>query len=356
MRFAQPRKRCRLVPGKRAWLVVAGILVVSIPAGPAYAAQPLRGTVRVDGSSTVAPITMAAAEMFGAEHPRVRVTVGISGTGGGFKKFLEQRASLRTDINDASRPISPAEIQRARELGVEFVEIPIAYDGIAVVVHPSNDFCDYLTIEELRRIWEPGSQITNWSQVRRGFPDRPLHLYGPGTDSGTFDYFTEVVVGKVKSCRSDYTASENDNVLVQGVAGDPAALGYFGLAYYEANHERLRIVPIDNGAGQRVVPTRETVRSGQYRPLSRPLFLYINRDSLERPEVTAFVEFLLSNAPRIVEHPRVNYVALSEEMYRIALERVRQRVTGTVFAGHETGLVRTSLESLFSVGLTGQQP
>jgi phosphate transport system substrate-binding protein len=192
----------------------------------------LSGRVKIDGSSTVAPITMAAAELFRSEQPRVQVTVGISGSGGGFKKFLEKRPDLRTDISDASRPIKPAELRRAQELGVQFIEMPIAYDGIAVVVNPANNWCDSLTIEELRKIWEPNSRVNNWQNVRPGFPDVPLRLYGPGTDSGTFDYFVETVVGKAKSCRSGFTPSEDDNVLVQGVAGDRGGLGYFGFSYY----------------------------------------------------------------------------------------------------------------------------
>ena len=192
-------------------------------------------TVKVDGSSTVAPISMVAAEMFQGSHPEVRVSVGISGTGGGFKKFLDTNPTLRTDINDASRPIKPAEVETATKLGIQYVELPIGLDGIAVTVHPSNRFCDQLTLAELKKIWEPGSKITNWKDVRAGFPDLALKLYGPGTDSGTFDYFTEAVNGKEKACRDDdlYTKSANPNVLAQGIAGDPGALGYFGFSYYE---------------------------------------------------------------------------------------------------------------------------
>ncbi len=275
----------------------------------------LKGQVKADGSSTVAPITMAAAELFGAEQPRVRVTVGISGTGGGFKKFLEKKESLRTDINDASRAIKDSERKKAAELGIDIIEIPIAIDGIAVVINPANDFCNSLTLDELKQIWQPGSKITNWNQIRPEFPDLKLTLFGPGTDSGTFDYFTETIVGKEKACRNDFTGSEDDNVLVQGVAGEKGGLGYFGFSYYEANHKRLKAVAIDNGSAKPVSPTLDTIRSGEYKPLSRPLFLYVNKASLARPEVKGFLEFYLKNAPSIVEHPMVNYVALSKEEY-----------------------------------------
>lgn len=328
------------------WNRVVGIGLLAIAAVFAVASEPanaqqLKGKVKIDGSSTVAPITMAAAELFQGEHPQVRVTVGISGTGGGFKKFLEERADLRTDISDASRPIKPQEMERAKQLGVEFIEIPIGIDGIAVMVHPSNKFCDYLTVEELKRIWEPGSAITNWQQVRPGFPDRPLELFGPDTDSGTFDYFTEVVVGKSRASRSDYTASASDNVLVQGIAGDEGALGYFGYSYYEANKDKLRLVGVDNNDGKPIKPNLDIIRSGTYTPLSRPMFLYINKESYKRPEVKAFLDFFLSNAPRIVEHPKVNYVALPDQMYELDRQRLQEGKTGSAMAastGHSLDL------------------
>lgn len=289
--------------------------------------------VQVDGSSTVAPATTVAAEMFSRSNPGIHVTVGVSGTGGGFKKFLDESPRLRTDINDASRPIEPEELARAEKLGVAFIELPLAFDGIAVTVNPSNDFCDDLTIEELRRIWEPESALNNWKDVREGFPDLRLKLYGPGTDSGTFDCFVEAVVGERKRSRSDFTASENDNVLVQGISGDPGALGYFGFSYYEANKERLKLLAIDNGDGQPVRPSLDTIRAGIYRPLSRPMFLYVNAASLDRPEVRTFVEFYLRNAPEIVEHPSVNYVAMPDDVYAMGLERLASRTTGSVMAG-----------------------
>jgi phosphate transport system substrate-binding protein len=293
------------------------------------AAEPA-GRVAIDGSSTVAPITMAAAELFEEQHPAIRVTVGVSGTGGGFKKFLDEHPELRMDICDASRPIKPAELERAAKLGIEFYELPIAMDGLAVVVHPSNSFCSELSVPELKRIWEPGSTVNNWKDVRPGFPDLPLKLYGAGTDSGTFDYFTEAIVGKERASRSDYTASESDNVLVQGVSGDKGALGYFGYSYFEMNKQKLKAVGIA-GEGPAVIPNPDTIRSGRYRPLARPLFLYINKKCYERPEVRAFVDFLLDNAPKIVEHPRVGYVALPDELYRLGKERIQSGTTGTVF-------------------------
>ena len=302
-------------------------------------------TVRLDGSSTVAPIMMAAAELFQAENPRIRVTVGISGSGGGFNKMLDPHPDIRTDINDSSRPIKPREIAEAARLGIEFIELPVALDGIAVMVHPSNRFCDHLSVEELKRIWQPGSKITNWKDVRPGFPEVPLKLYGPGTDSGTFDFFTEVVCGKDKASRSDYTASENDNTLVQGIAGDPGALGYFGYSYYEANRAKLKLLAIENDSGQRVAPSLGVIRGGSYRPLSRPLFIYVNKKAAQRPEVRALVKFFFAHARSIVEHPRVSYVALPEELYSVVLSRFESGVTGSVYA--DPAAAGKSLAELF---------
>lgn len=308
------------------------LLTASLLGSSSASAQRLEGRIRVDGSSTVAPIATAAAEMFQAQQPRVQVTVGISGTGGGFKKFLDEDPSLRTDISDASRPIAAKELERAEKVGVTFIEVPVGIDGLAVVINPSNGFCDHLTVEELKRIWEPGSQINNWSQVRAGFPDTPLKLYGPGTDSGTFDYFTEVVVGKAKSSRADYTASESDNVLVRGVAGDEGALGYFGYSYFVANKDKLKLLGIDGGTGTPVKPTMETISAGTYSPLARPMFFYVNVESLKRPEVKAFLEFFFQNAAKIVEHPRVNYVALDSDVYDLAWKRITAGKTGSAMA------------------------
>ncbi|MEK6674132.1 MAG: PstS family phosphate ABC transporter substrate-binding protein [Planctomycetota bacterium] len=301
------------------------------------------GKVNLQGSSTVAPIASAAAELFMKENATVRVTVGISGTGGGFKKFLDEQPELRPDICNASRPIDTTELERAKKLGIEFVEIPIAMDGMAIVVHPTNSFCDHLTLAELKRIWEPGSTINNWKDIRPGFPNVPLKLYGAGTDSGTFDYFTQVVVGKEKSSRSDYTASENDNTLVQGVTGDAGSLGYFGYAYYEANKNKLKLLAVDSGDGKPVRPSPETIHSGSYHPLARPLFMYVSTASLGRREVEEFLNYVLSHAKGVVEHPRVGYVALAEEHYNAAKKRVKAKKTGTVF-GQSGG---TGLDELF---------
>lgn len=322
------------------------VLAITVSIAPALGQEKLSGSVKLDGSSTVAPITMAAAEMFMEEYPRVRVTVGISGTGGGFKKFLDEKADLRTDISDASRVIKGAELERARSLGIEFIEIPIGIDGIAVMVHPSNKFCESLTVDELKRIWEPGSAITSWRQVRRGFPDLPLKLYGPGTDSGTFDYFTKAICGKEKASRSDYTASESDNVLVRGIAGDKGSLGYFGYSYYKANQNKLRLIGVDNNDGNPIAPSLDIIRGGTYKPLSRPLFLYVNKTSYQRPEVKAFLGYFFENARTIVEHPRVNYVALSDKLYDIARQRLDAGKVGSAMssAGENT----SNLEEVFT--------
>ncbi len=301
--------------------------------------------VRIDGSSTVYPITEAVAEEFQIKYRgKYRVTVGISGTGGGFKKFCRGD----TDINDASRPIKESEREACAAGGVRYIELPIAIDALTVVVNPANDWVDCLTMEELRRIWAPEAQgkVVRWNQVRPDWPDRPLTLYGPGVDSGTYDYFTAAVVGREGASRGDYTASEDDNVLVQGVAGDPGALGFFGLAYYEENRGRLRAVPVRNPAtGECVEPSVENARSGRYAPLSRPLFLYVNPERLDTgPAVAAFVDMYL-DPELIVELVReVGYVPLPEEGYRLARRRVEARVTGTAFhGGAQVGL---SVEAL----------
>ncbi len=296
-------------------------------------------TVRVDGSSTVFPITEAVAEEFQKKNPKIRVTVGISGTGGGFKKF----SAGETDLNDASRPIKTEEMSMASENGIDFIELPVAFDGISVLVNPGNEFVDSLTVEELRKIWQPGSTVNKWSDIRANWEDRALNLYGPGTDSGTFDYFTEAINGKSQACRADFTASEDDNVLVQGIAGDPNALGFFGFAYYGENRSRLKAVPIDGGKGP-VAPSEQSINDGSYEPLSRPIFIYVGKKASERPDVEAFVEFYLENAPKLVTE--VGYVPLPDRVYQLALERFQKRATGSLFAsGHRVG---TSLEDLLS--------
>lgn len=288
----------------------------------------LTGTVHIDGSSTVFPITEAVGEEFQALHPDVRVTVGISGTGGGFKKFCPGE----TDINDASRPIKEKEVRLAAEHGTEFVEIPVAFDGISVLVNPENDWVDHLTVAELHRIWMPDSPVSTWRDVRPEWPDREIELYGPDVDSGTFDYFTEAVNGQSQVSRPDYTASADDNVLVTGIAGDRDALGYFGYAYYAENMDRLKVVPIDGGDGP-VAPSETTINNGSYAPLSRPLFIYVRMASAERPEVREFVKFYLENAPTLASE--VGYVGLPARAYELGWRRFESAKTGSVFNTEE---------------------
>ncbi len=285
------------------------------PRGLALAAD----LIKVDGSSTVFPITEAVAEEFGKTGGG-KVIVGISGTGGGFKRFCRGE----TDISDASRPIKQKEIDACREGGVPYVELKVAFDGLAVVVNPANTWVDYLTVEELKKIWEPGAQnvIMKWNQVRSGFPAEDLQLFGPGTDSGTFDYFTEVISGKSGSSRGDFTASEDDNVLVEGVASSEGGLGYFGLAYYEENAGKLKIVPVKAaGSVQAVAPSKETVLEGSYTPLSRPLFIYVSKNSLKtKPAVKSFVQYYLQNAAVLCEE--VGYVPLPQSEYEAGLSKI----------------------------------
>ena len=285
----------------------------------------LVGTIHIDGSSTVFPITEAVAEEFQKLHSGIRVTVGISGTGGGFKKFL----AGETDINDASRIIKSKELAKSRENGIEFIELPVAFDGISVLVNPKNDFVNYLTVEELRKIWQPGSTVKKWSDVRPNWPERPITLYGPGMDSGTFDYFTKAVNGKEQACRPDFTASEDDNVLVQGIAGDINALGFFGFAYYVENRSKLKIVPIDAGKGA-VTPSSSTINNGTYKPLSRPIFIYVNKTASLRNEVAEFVNFYIRNADKLVTE--VGYVPLSSNVYKLVSKRFESRITGSAFS------------------------
>ena len=287
--------------------------------------------VKIDGSSTVYPITEAVAEEFQAANKgQINVTVGISGTGGGFKKFC--RGEI--DISDASRPILKKEMDACREAGIKYIELPVAYDALTVVVNPKNDWIKSMTVDELKKIWAPEAQqtITTWNQVNPAWPNEPLKLYGPGADSGTFDYFTEAIVGKAKSSRGDYTASEDDNVLVQGVSRDKGALGYFGFAYYAENSKKLKAVPIVEKAGAPAVsPSFETVKDGTYQPLARPIFIYVNVASLDKPEVKSFVDFYLAKAPALI--PLVKYVPLPEKAYTLAKANLANKKTGTGFGG-----------------------
>ena len=293
----------------------------------------LEGSVALDGSSTVFPISEAVAEEYLAVQPRVRVTVGVSGTGGGFKKLL----AGETDINDASRPIKASELEQAVQNGYEFIELPIAYDGLSVVVNNSNDWVDFLSIGELHKIWQPGSTVQLWSDVRPEWPAIAIKLYGPGTDSGTFDYFTETVNGKSGASRPDYTASEDDNALVRGISGDPHAIGYFGYAYYASNMDKLKLVPIDGGAGP-VSPSPTTINNGEYSPLSRPIFIYIRKAALARPEVAEFSRFYIKNAGALASE--VGYIALPDWAYERALNRIEQGVAGTAYG--EGAIARVS--------------
>ena len=275
----------------------------------------LSGDIRIDGSSTVAPLSTVAAELFQEEHPRVRVTVGTSGTGGGFEKFCNGE----TDISDASRQIAEDEVAACEAAGIEFEEVTVANDGISIVVNPANDWAQCLTVEELATIWAPGSTIDNWSQVRDGFPDVPLQLFGAGTDSGTFDYFTEAINGEEGASRTDYAATEDDNVTVQGVSGTRGALGYFGLSYLEENEGTVKGLAVDGGDGC-VEPTTETVQSGEYQPLGRELYIYPSGEALERPEVVAFLEFYIEENETIAEEAL--YVPLTEEQQAEAQAKV----------------------------------
>jgi len=268
----------------------------------------LSGTIEIDGSSTVFPITQAVAEEFRKVHPGVQVPVGVSGTGGGFKRFVVGE----THISNASRSIKPIEIAAAEENGVEFIEIAVGFDGLSVIANPANDFLECLTTDELRAIWEPGSEVDRWSDVRDGLPDSKFRLYGPDTDSGTFDYFTESIVHLEDASRSDYSASSDDNVLIRGVSGDKDALGYFGYAFYSSSPDKLKLIAVDSGSGC-IYPSPATINEGTYSPLSRPMFIYVNTAALEREEVVVFLNFYLDNATTLVEE--VGYVSLPEAMY-----------------------------------------
>ena len=287
--------------------------------------------VKIDGSSTVYPISEAVAEEFQKmKRGAIKVTVGISGTGGGFKKFCRGE----TDISDASRPISAKEMKACAEAGIKYVELPVAFDALTVVIHPKNTWLSEIKVEELKKMWEPGAQakVTHWNQINPAWPNAPLKLFGPGADSGTFDYFTEAVVGKSKSSRGDFTASEDDNVLVQGVSRDVNAIGYFGLAYYVENKDKLKAVPIVNkGASKGVSPSLETVMDGTYQPLARPIFIYVSDKALAKPEVREFIEFYIKHAPKLVQE--VGYVPLSNEHYQQAARNFASKKLGTGFGG-----------------------
>lgn len=309
-----------------------------------------KSLIRLDGSSTVFPISEAVAEEFLGQRGGARVTVGISGTGGGFKKFCNGE----TDGSNASRPIKPTEVAACEKASIQYIELPVAYDGITIIVNPRNTWASHITTAELKTIWQPESQgkVTRWSDVRAGWPDHPLRLYGAGVDSGTYDYFTEAINHKEHASRGDYTSSEDDNVVVTGVANDDAALGFLGFAYYEHSRDKLRAVPVDdgkqgNGDGP-IPPSVETIRAGTYQPLSRPIFVYMAVRSLERAEVAAFVDYYLTVAGELTRE--VGYIPLPDRAYSLAKERVARRVTGSLFGG-KGSQVGVSIEALLAKGI-----
>jgi phosphate transport system substrate-binding protein len=323
--------------------LAAGVLFGSLLAGCApsgetktegekpVASEKLTGSIAIDGSSTVGPISEALAEEFKKEQPDVNVTVAQSGTGGGFKKF----AAGEIDISGASRPIEEKEIEAAAKNGIEFIELPIAFDGLSIVVNPGNDYVSTITVADLKKLWEPKSVVQMWSDLNPAWPKERIKLYGPGTDSGTFDYFTKAIVGEEKASRSDYQASEDDNTLVQGVAGDKFALGYFGYAYVEQNKDKLKLLKVDDSNGG-IEPTPETIADGTYKPLSRPLFWYVNKKSLEdKPAIAALVKFLVANSEVIKS---TGYVPLPAEAYTLVAKRTESKTTGTLFKGVTPGM------------------
>ncbi|MBI4273584.1 MAG: PstS family phosphate ABC transporter substrate-binding protein [Rhizobiales bacterium] len=328
-------------------LKIATLTAISLllTLGTASAQQKI---IAVDGSSTVFPITEAMAEEFQKANKGIKVTVGIGGTGGGFKKFCRGE----TDISDASRPIKDSERADCKKNNVDYIELPVALDALTVMVNPKNDWVKEMTVAELKKIWEPEAQgkITNWKQVRDSFPDKPLKLYGAGVDSGTYDYFTAAIVGKEHSSRGDFTASEDDNVLVQGIAGDVNALGFFGLAYYLENTSKLKAVAIKLKVDSKaVMPSVEAAKDGTYQPLSRPIFIYVSRKSAEaKPEVAKFIEFYLDkkNAAKLVKE--VGYVPLPDNAYDVFLKRFKERALGTAFHGSKIGV---SVEELLKTPL-----
>ncbi|MBW7901053.1 MAG: PstS family phosphate ABC transporter substrate-binding protein [Rhodocyclaceae bacterium] len=313
--------------------VALGLAGLSMLAAGTAQAQ----VIKIDGSSTVYPITEAVAEEFQkAKKNAIKVTVGISGTGGGFKKFCRGE----TDFSNASRPITAKEMEECKAAGVEYIEMPVAFDALTVVINPKNAFLKQATVEELKKMWEPAAQgtVTKWNQVNPAWPDAPIKLFGAGADSGTFEYFTEAVVGKAKSSRGDYTASEDDNVLVQGVSRDVNAIGYFGYAYYAENTAKLKALPIVNPkTGKVVEPSAVNVENGTYQPLSRPIFVYVKAASLQKPEVKEFVDFYMKNATALIKE--VKYVPLPAAAYTGNLDHVTKKKLGTVFGGkNEVGV------------------
>ncbi|SMO36695.1 PstS family phosphate ABC transporter substrate-binding protein [Solitalea koreensis] len=314
-------------------LIATAAMMASCGGGKKSAENNAATSIKIDGSSTVYPLSEAVAEEFRTEQPNVNVTVGESGTGGGFKKFSRGE----TDISDASRPITAEEMEACKTAGINFIELPVAYDGLAVVVSKQNTFIDHITVAELKKLWEPAAQgtVKTWDQIRSSWPKEPINLYGPGTASGTFDYFTEAICGKKGASRGDYTASEDDNVLVQGVANDKGGLAYFGLSYFESNSDKLKLVPVDGGNGP-IAPSQETVSNGTYAPLSRPMFIYVNTKAVERKEVQGFVKFYIENAEKLSKD--VGSVPLQSNEYKMVLSRFAAKTTGTIFTEGKTSV------------------
>ena len=315
--------------------------------GPEGGETPAVALITVDGSSTVFPIAEAIAEEFGKANPNNRTpTVGISGTGGGFQKFCQGEVN----ISNASRPIRPAEIEACKKAGIEYIELPIAYDGLAIVVNPKNTWATTITVAELKTLWAPEAQgkVTRWNQIRASWPDRDIRLFGAGVDSGTYDYFTEATVGKEGASRGDFTSSEDDNVIVQGIGSDELGIGFLPLAYVEANSSRLKIVPVDDGKADNgngpIVPSAQTVRDGTYQPLSRPLFIYVSRQAADRPEIQQFVEMFFSRTDLIDE---VGYIQLTPPIYELARKHFADRKLGTAF-GEGGSQVGMTLEALLA--------
>ncbi len=300
-----------------------------------------KSAIRVDGSSTVYPITEAVAEEFAKAAPTVNVTVGMSGTGGGFKRFCVGEI----DISDASRPIKKSEADQAATSKVEYIELPIAYDGLTIVVNKANTWVDQLTVDQLKKIYSAAGGAKSWKDVNSAWPDKPIKIFSPGTDSGTFDYFREATVGKDGKIRSDMTVSEDDNVLVTGVAGDSNAIGYFGCAYYFENKDKVKAVPVVSPSGKVVMPSHDTIMDGSYAPFSRPLFIYVNRKAADRPEVAAFVDFYLGNVHKVVED--VGYVALPDSIIGTTRTNWKNRRTGTQFMDAKGGAVTGSLGTIY---------
>ena len=319
-------------------LRIASLAAAAAFLGPVAVAQ----SVKVDGSSTVFPVTEAVAEEFQKANKNLKVTVGISGTGGGFKKFCRGE----TDVQNASRPILAAEMKDCKAAGVQYIELPVAFDALTVVVHKDNPLKE-ISIEDLKKMWEPAAQgkIMKWNDANPAFPDAPLQLFGAGADSGTFDYFTEAVTGKSKSSRGDFTASEDDNVIVQGVSRSKNALGFFGFAYYEENKDKLKGLPVSWKGGKAVGPSAENVLNGSYQPLSRPIFIYVNAKSLAKPEIKAFAEYYMKNAPKLVSE--VKYVPLPAKAYEYNLASLQKGRVGTKMNGeNKVGLTVEQLMTL----------